>query len=167
MAKRLKTAVYPDEIYFARTINAGAEENVTTIISIFSIRDNVGDENRTAPAYTAIARGESHYSILIASAYGNDNLATWLYKRQSTYTGESVGGSFSGSPGSPTVCGCAHLDQVVFSEVIPFDITMAVEPAAGCVIADQPVFVEYSKIASVRNRNRPAPANSPISREVD
>jgi len=44
MAKRLKTAVYPDEIHFARTVNAGAEENVTTIISIFSIRNNAGDE---------------------------------------------------------------------------------------------------------------------------
>ena len=44
MAKRLKTAVYPDEIHFARTVDAGAEENVTIIISIFSIRNNAGNE---------------------------------------------------------------------------------------------------------------------------
>src|SRR6266852_1730716 len=56
-----------------------------------------------------------------------------------------------GTPCSTTISRGAHLEQVAGSIIVPFNVAMPVEGAAGRIITDNPLFVEV--LAPTRRMN--------------
>ena len=59
------------------------------------------------------------------------------------------------------------MNEIASMIVIPFGIAMPIEGAAGCIIADNPVFIEKLAPSGCMHHDRIAPGESAIRREVD
>src|SRR3989442_15142925 len=96
-----------------------------------------------APGCSAISGGEGHHEkIDTCEAVDRHNHGpVRLHKGLPTDAMRIVGGRLCRSPLLSAVGRGTHLDQVAQRIVVEFGITVAEERAAGCSIADSPVFV--------------------------
>src|SRR5258708_2623619 len=135
--------VWPDDIDFARPVNFSGGQDAGTNTPSGSMESNPGDYNRFAPARTAIS-GDEGQDVPIATRESLDRHnhgPPGLHKGLSPNGMIMAGCRLCCSPRLSAVGGGAHLDRIVFTGVVKLGIAVAVEWAAGRIIADGPVFV--------------------------
>src|SRR5207247_4785311 len=67
-----------------------------------------------------------------------------------------------GGPGCPAVGGPAHLQRVALEEVVPLDVTVAVEGAGGGRVAGDPFLVVERTAPTLGHRHRRLPSEAPV-----
>src|SRR6266567_3495373 len=120
-----------------------------------------------APACPAISGGEGHHEkIDTCKAVDRHNHGpAGLHEGLSSDAMRIVARRQGRSPRQSAIAGGAHLDQVTQSIVIKLGVAVAVERAAGRIVADRPVLVV--KMAVIIHHDGSAPGQSPIGRAAD
>src|SRR6266852_1455026 len=136
-------AVWPDDIDFARPVNFSGGQDTGAQTRSGSMERHPGDYNRFAPARTAIS-GDEGQDVPIATRESFDRHnhgPSGLHEGLSPNGMIMAGCRLCCSPRLSAVGRGTHLDQIVFTGVVKLGIAVAVERAAGRIIAGGPAFV--------------------------